>query len=147
MLHAVIATVKKTTLLHLLEPFIFFASATVRKACICCWGNSRLLSLWICNQLPPSPITPHTLRQHSFKWLRFSYVITQIKTIFFTDMYRARVVVKALCYMSESRGFEIRWGKWYLSIYLILPAAIGPRVYSASNINEYQKQKNNVSGK
>jgi hypothetical protein len=27
--------------------------------------------------------------------------------------------------------------------YLILPAALGPGVYSASNRNEYQKQKNN----
>jgi hypothetical protein len=27
------------------------------------------------------------------------------------------------------------------SIYLILPAALGPGVYSTSNINEYQKQK------
>jgi hypothetical protein len=31
------------------------------------------------------------------------------------------------------------------SIYLILPAALGPAVYSISNKNEYQKQKNNVS--
>jgi hypothetical protein len=29
-------------------------------------------------------------------------------------------------------------------IYLILAAAIGPGVYSASNRKEYQKQKNNV---
>jgi hypothetical protein len=29
---------------------------------------------------------------------------------------------------------------------LILPAALGPGVYSAYNRNEYQKQKNNVSG-
>jgi hypothetical protein len=33
------------------------------------------------------------------------------------------------------------------SIYLMLPAALGPGVHSASNRNEYQKQKNNVSGK
>jgi hypothetical protein len=33
------------------------------------------------------------------------------------------------------------------SIYLILPAALGPGVHSASNRNEYQKQKSNVSGK
>jgi hypothetical protein len=33
-----------------------------------------------------------------------------------------------------------------ISIYLILSAALGPGVYSASNRNEYQKQKNNVSG-
>jgi hypothetical protein len=32
------------------------------------------------------------------------------------------------------------------SIYVILPAAPGPRVYSASNRIEYQRQKNNVSG-
>jgi hypothetical protein len=30
-------------------------------------------------------------------------------------------------------------------IYLILPAALNAGVYLASNINEYQKQKNNVS--
>jgi hypothetical protein len=33
-----------------------------------------------------------------------------------------------------------------LSIQLILPAALGSGVYSASNINEYQKEENNVSG-
>jgi hypothetical protein len=32
------------------------------------------------------------------------------------------------------------------SISLILPAALGPGVNSASNRNEHQKQKNNVSG-
>jgi hypothetical protein len=33
------------------------------------------------------------------------------------------------------------------SIYLIIPAALEPGVYSASNTNEYKKQKNNhVSG-
>jgi hypothetical protein len=32
------------------------------------------------------------------------------------------------------------------SIYVILPAALGRGVYSASNITEYQKQKNKVSG-
>jgi hypothetical protein len=30
-------------------------------------------------------------------------------------------------------------------IYLILPAALDPGVYKASNGNEYQKQKNNIS--
>jgi hypothetical protein len=54
------------------------------------------------------------------------------------------VAVKALCCKLEGRGFDpIRC----LLIYLIIPAAVGPRVYSASNINEYQKHKNNnVSG-
>jgi hypothetical protein len=35
---------------------------------------------------------------------------------------------------------------FFFSIYLILLAALGPGVHSASNKNEYQKQKNNVSG-
>jgi hypothetical protein len=34
---------------------------------------------------------------------------------------------------------------WFSSCF-ILPAALGPGVYSASNRNEYRKQKNNVSG-
>jgi hypothetical protein len=34
----------------------------------------------------------------------------------------------------------------FYSIYLILPAALGPGVHSVSNRNEYQKQKSNVSG-
>jgi hypothetical protein len=33
----------------------------------------------------------------------------------------------------------------FFPIYLIIPAALGPGVHSASNKNEYQKQKNNVS--
>jgi hypothetical protein len=36
--------------------------------------------------------------------------------------------------------------EFFVSIDLILPAALGPGVHSASNRNEYQKQKNNVSG-
>jgi hypothetical protein len=31
-------------------------------------------------------------------------------------------------------------------IYLILPAELGPGVYSASNRNKYQKQKKDFSG-
>jgi hypothetical protein len=46
------------------------------------------------------------------------------------------VVVKALRCKRESRGFETE----------VLPTALGPGVYSACNRNEYQKQKNNVSG-
>jgi hypothetical protein len=33
----------------------------------------------------------------------------------------------------------------FFSNYLILPAALGLGVYSGSNRNEYQKQKNNIS--
>jgi hypothetical protein len=35
---------------------------------------------------------------------------------------------------------------FFFSIFIVLLAALGPEVYSASNRNEYQKQTNNVSG-
>jgi hypothetical protein len=47
------------------------------------------------------------------------------------------VVVEALCYKPEGRG----WGEWIFSTYLILPEALDPGVHSASNGNEYRKQK------
>jgi hypothetical protein len=56
------------------------------------------------------------------------------------------VVVKALYYKPEGRGFETRWGELIFSIYLILPAALGTGVYSASNRKDYHKLKNNASG-
>jgi hypothetical protein len=37
-------------------------------------------------------------------------------------------------------------GEWFLSIYPILPAILGPGLYSGANRSEYQKQENNVSG-
>jgi hypothetical protein len=59
-------------------------------------------------------------------------------------------VVKALCFKPEGLGFNSRWGHWIFSIDLILPAAIGPGVYSASNRNEYQEfsrlKKNRQTG-
>jgi hypothetical protein len=36
--------------------------------------------------------------------------------------------------------------QFFFLIYVIIPAALGAVVHSASNRNEYQKQKNNVSG-
>jgi hypothetical protein len=54
---------------------------------------------------------------------------------------RRSVEVEALCYKTEGRGFETRWGEWIASIYLTFSAALGPGVYSTSNRNEYQKQK------
>jgi hypothetical protein len=55
-------------------------------------------------------------------------------------------IVKALCYNPKrprSRPDEVND---IFSIFQILPAALGPRVYSASNRNEYLKQKNYISG-
>jgi hypothetical protein len=54
-------------------------------------------------------------------------------------------VIKALSYKVEGCGFEIGLGELYFSISLILPAALCPGIYLSSNINEHQKQKNNVS--
>jgi hypothetical protein len=51
------------------------------------------------------------------------------------------------CYKPEGRGSESRWVEWFFSINLILPAALGPGVYSAFNRNEYQKQKNEFCAK
>jgi hypothetical protein len=59
---------------------------------------------------------------------------------------KAWLQVKALCYKQEGNGFETRWRQWMFSIYLILPASLGPEFHSASNRKEYQKEKNNVSG-
>jgi hypothetical protein len=44
--------------------------------------------------------------------------------------------------LSSSTNFKL----FLVSIYLILPSALGSGVHSGPNRNEYQKQKNNVSG-
>jgi hypothetical protein len=55
------------------------------------------------------------------------------------------MMVKALCYKLKGSRFDTRRREIMFSIYLILLTALGPRIYSASDRNEYQKQKNNVS--
>jgi hypothetical protein len=55
------------------------------------------------------------------------------------------IVDMALFYKLEGHKFEIRWGEWIFSIYLILLDALGLGVFSAYNRNKYQKQKINVS--
>jgi hypothetical protein len=54
---------------------------------------------------------------------------------------RGSVVVEALRYNPKGRGFQIRWKNLILSIFLILLAALGSGIYSACNINEYQREK------
>jgi hypothetical protein len=56
------------------------------------------------------------------------------------------VVIETLSHKPEGCGFQTQLGEWIFSIYLILPAALTPGVYSASNRNEYHKENNNVSG-
>jgi hypothetical protein len=50
-------------------------------------------------------------------------------------------MAEELYHKLEDRGFDSQLGHWIFSIYLILPAALGPGVYSASYRNEHQKQK------
>jgi hypothetical protein len=52
----------------------------------------------------------------------------------------SNVVVEAVCYKSEGRGFKTRRGELNFSIYLILPAALGPGVYPASNKNKVSRE-------
>jgi hypothetical protein len=54
-------------------------------------------------------------------------------------------LVETLCYKPEGRGFNFRC-HCMSSIYLTLSVALGSGVYSTSNRNEFQRQKNNVSG-
>jgi hypothetical protein len=56
------------------------------------------------------------------------------------------VLVKALSYKPEGRGFETRRGECIFSIYLILPAELASGVYLAFNRNEYQNRTINVFG-
>jgi hypothetical protein len=46
---------------------------------------------------------------------------------------------EALRCKAERRRFETWWGKWCLWVWLILPPALCPGVYSSSNRNESQK--------
>jgi hypothetical protein len=48
-------------------------------------------------------------------------------------------IILYICYKPEDLGFGIQCGhEFFFSIYLILPAALGPDYHSASNRNEYQ---------
>jgi hypothetical protein len=51
-----------------------------------------------------------------------------------------------LWHKPERHGFETPWDQWFFSLGMILPDALGPGAYSASNRKEYQKQKNYVAG-
>jgi hypothetical protein len=55
---------------------------------------------------------------HQFNYLRFEFA----NGVYWEA--RGRVVVKALCYKPEGRGFKTRLGEWIFSVYLILPAAL-----------------------
>jgi hypothetical protein len=49
-----------------------------------------------------------------------------------------------MIYKPEGSGFEIRRGELIFLNYLILPAALGPEVFS--NRNQYRKQKKYLYG-
>jgi hypothetical protein len=57
------------------------------------------------------------------------YCVDSAQSKTHSDIYmgaRDGVLVKAPCYKQESRGFETQWDEWIFSIYVILPAALGP---------------------
>jgi hypothetical protein len=84
----------------------------------------------------------------SDNWEQFCAIIHFTQSMYERSpaLQRGSIEVKALRYKAESRGFEIQWDGWSFSIYLIFLASLVSGSYPASNRNEYQKQKNNVSG-
>jgi hypothetical protein len=58
----------------------------------------------------------------------------------------AFIAVSGVLYGGTGAKLQANEVNEFFSSYLILPAALGHGIYSACNINEYQKQKNNVSG-
>jgi hypothetical protein len=76
--------------------------------------------------------TCRTQSSHNFLKKCFNIILTSMSGT------RGSVAVEALGYKPKARGFETQWGEWIFSSYLILPATLGPGVYSASNRNEYQ---------
>jgi len=50
-----------------------------------------------------------------------------------------QVLVEALCYKPEGRGFDSRWCHWIFSLTYSFRRHYGPGVDSASNRNEYQE--------
>jgi hypothetical protein len=121
------------------------------KVCFCCSVSGKFWdSISTERRLFPDSLQfiGHLIIRHYIDWGIDSVVKWIInrnsKAILWTE--EARGSVKVLCYKPEGRGLETRWGELIFSIYLILADALGPGVHSATNRNEYQKQKNNVSG-
>jgi hypothetical protein len=76
-----------------------------------------------------------TLCGRSAQFLNFKQIVRIVTTVF------------QVLRRSRFSKVRTRWGEYIFSIYLILPASLSPRVYSAPNRNEYRKHKNNsVSG-
>jgi hypothetical protein len=71
--------------------------------------------------------------RNSHRDRNFGGVYPILKYLILNERARSGVVVKALCYKPVGRGFEIRRGECSFLIYLILPASLGPGVYSAFN--------------
>jgi hypothetical protein len=71
---------------------------------------------------------------HEFHCKCYSNLSEQIGTWWLRNNIQTRgsVVAKSLCHKPESCAFETRWGKCIFSVYLILPVALGPELYSAS---------------
>jgi hypothetical protein len=105
-------------------------------------GSSRLLLWW---WLLPAGGTDTEWSVQGLAWLADSdFALQQVACYYATHGASGSIVVRHCATswkVTGSRPNEVSF-----SIYLILPATLGPGVYSASNRNEYQKQRNNVSG-
>jgi hypothetical protein len=73
-------------------------------------------------------------------------LVSRFIGLFYIQGACSSIVVKTLCYKPKGHSFDSLVRLLDFSIYLILPATLGPGVYSASNRNKYQKDRNNVSG-
>jgi hypothetical protein len=103
--------------------------------------NNKVMN---CNSCLSRPKTMH-LHRCSIHHTAQNYVHKVIEIGVYSYIPCGSVVVDALCYKPEGRGFVSRWSHWIIfSIYLILPAALGLGVYLASNRSEYQKQKKKI---
>jgi hypothetical protein len=59
--------------------------------------------------------------------------------IYINYMHAVILLVEALCYKPEGRGFESRWGHWIFQAIESFQPHFDPVVDSASNRKEYQE--------
>jgi hypothetical protein len=128
---------------------------TVSKSSCCAGSKSNGAPLaWACGRSVPRSVVNrctcildiHAASVVRLLWARRQRVpicqaTLKMEAAHFSQGARSSVEVNALCCTPEGHCFEARWGEWIVSIYVILPVTVGLGVYSASNRNEYQKQK------
>jgi hypothetical protein len=74
-----------------------------------------------------------------FLTLRYLVPTRKIRSVNIYYGERGGTVVKVLCYKSEGRWFDSRWGRWNFSLTQSFRSHYGPGVDSVPNRNEYQE--------